>query len=310
MLPVPFRGPRRSVKTHNSAIDSVLDWIELSLLFSSPRIAKATVSDALCQAHIYDDSALSDIFVEMCWRDLAAREKLRGYGLFHVDGKVVVRTAPWHNYPAYAFCMLATAWCWYETKLKKGDYNDQGRRCENLTAEALEAMFPGWQVHKFGWAKGRTNKISDVITLTATALGETPATDIAKIVNPMKNEEGLDILVGRPWSDGRVGSLALLVQCASGHHFEEKIHEPNMGVWKQVIQWHSIHNLPPLKAFATPFALPMREHGQLATSGGLILDRIRLLALGRSATKKFSGSLSAELKSWVQSHRTLLPAPP
>jgi hypothetical protein len=80
-----------------------------------------------------------------------------------------------------------------------------------------------------------------------------------------------------------------------------------MGVWKKVIDWPAIDSLPPLKAFATPFALLADDHGRAVTSGGLILDRIRLLALGKGAKSAFSGTLSKELKGWISKFEMRLP---
>jgi hypothetical protein len=307
MLRLPSVGIRPSIGKHNCQPDAILDWIEASLLFTETRVSKADVVGILCDENVYDSQAFANAFVDSCWTTLAQRSKLQGYGLYKIHGSSAERSGTWRTFPAYTFCVLVSAWHWYETKLPQKAYLTQGRLFEELTGEALTRLFPGWSLNKFGWANGRTKKIMDVIKLAAIALGEDAAVDASKYVDPQKNEEGLDLLVARPWKDGRRGSMAVLVQCASGRHWKDKLGEPNMGVWKKVIDWPAIDSLPPLKAFATPFALLADDHGRAVTSGGLILDRIRLLALGKGAKSAFSGTLSKELKGWISKFEMRLP---
>ena len=99
-----------------------------------------------------------------------------------------------------------------------------------------------------------------------------------------------------PFADQRGGLPVFLAQCASGSKWEEKLHTPNLGQWKKLIDFAS----EPYKAFSLPYALDDRElRLRSAQISGLLLDRYRLLAQGVPEDEWLSNELRERLVSWL-----------
>ena len=91
-----------------------------------------------------------------------------------------------------------------------------------------------------------------------------------------------------PFLDNRSGFPVYLMQCASGQNWKEKVSEPNIDWWQQLIKFV----VRPKKAFAIPFALSDDDfRRQCVRVQGLFLDRYRLLTAARYHEKWVSSSL-------------------
>jgi hypothetical protein len=94
------------------------------------------------------------------------------------------------------------------------------------------------------------------------------------------NDLGIDVVAWRPFADSRGGNLHLLVQCATGADWQEKLADIDLEVLKD----HLHLGVPPIRVFATPLviSLPEARWTRVVRRGGLFLDRPRLLELSQS----------------------------
>ena len=184
------------------------------------------------------------------------------------------------------------------------DYNAQGDLFERLTKESLEHQFPDWIIHRTGWSRAKPTKVKDVVEKISEILGELPG-DVKAWLDPQAKEFGLDLLCYRPFSDCQVGIPVLMLQCASGHWKEPgKLKTPDIDVWTKLVLFAS----QPKKAFATPFSFESNEFRKVVGHvNGILLDRYRLLVLGKPESEWLSDGLRGELTSWVDERLHKLP---
>ncbi|MGC3992067.1 MAG: hypothetical protein QM796_20715 [Chthoniobacteraceae bacterium] len=168
----------------------------------------------------------------------------------------------------------------------------------------MKLHFPDWKVHRTGWSQENAKKLAGVVAEVAGLLGAETG-EIKKWTSASANEAGLDVLCFRSFNDERVSSPALLFQCASGMHYNGKLHTPNLRVWEKIV----IFPVEPSKAFATPFALTDQEFLRaINIVNGPLLDRYRLLAPAHANTKWLSQELSDKLVAWTEPRIATLPA--
>ena len=139
-----------------------------------------------------------------------------------------------------------------------------------------------------GWSKTSHTKLNDIVDKISSLLGERKG-DLKRWTSDDANEDGLDLLCYRPFSDNRVGIPIYLMQCASGHNWKSKLHTPCLSTWTKII----IFAATPRKAFSIPFAIEDKVFPRFCgLVDGMLLDRYRLLfPLGKKANW-----LSAKLK--------------
>jgi hypothetical protein len=142
-----------------------------------------------------------------------------------------------------------------------------------------------------------------VVTSVAGKLGE-PVGDIKRWTKDSANEAGLDILCYRSFEDTRAGSPVFLLQCASGKHYEGKLHTPNLRIWGKIIQFTT----DPKKAFSTPYALTDSEFTRVGNLvNGMLLERYRLLSARRHDMHWPSQELSDRILGWLAPRVAALP---
>lgn len=307
MLKIPTKGISRSVTTHNVDLDVLCDWIEGSIIFAEDGLSSTDIVDALCEDHIYDDQDLADEMISNAWMELRRRAKCVGDGAaFLISGRRIKRQyTSWQDTPAHSFCLILSFAKWYKKWAEQfgSDYTEQGALFEELTKEALEKLFSGWNIHPTGWTRTRTNKLPAVVEDVANQLGEAKG-KIEPWSSPTANEAGLDLLCYRPFPDNRVGVPVYLLQCASGRDWEGKLHTPNLRIWTKIVEFTT----EPKKAFSTPFAFledEFRKNSNLVN--GLLLDRYRLLSVVGSEGEWLSAGLKAQLISWCEPRVSKLP---
>lgn len=88
---------------------------------------------------------------------------------------------------------------------------------------------------------------------------------------------GVDFVVWKHAPDARPGHLFVVGQCACGNDWSNKLNDldlPGLGAWFKPISF-----IPPIKAFATPFALSDGNFQMAHKRAGWVLDRIRLVSM-------------------------------
>ena len=92
---------------------------------------------------------------------------------------------------------------------------------------------------------------------------------------------GVDFVVWKKPGDPRPGALFILGQCACGDDWPTKLTDldiPELQSW-----FNPLSLVPPIRAFATPFALSDGNFQRAHKKAGWVLDRIRLAAIAEIA---------------------------
>ena len=280
---------------HNIKLDILCDWIEASVLFDGENLSTTDVVDILMGENLYDNSDSALEIVRLAWNELKRRSGWIGDRSPFFFIRQTVRTKDsWQEVPAHSFCLLLSMPLCYDAWRTAG-YNEQGQLFESLTKASIEAQFSGWKVYQTGWSRSNAVKLPELVDEIANRLGEIKG-DIEPWGNPMGNDAGLDLLCYRPFPDNRVGIPVYLVQCASGKHWNDKLHEPDIKVWTKIILFAAT----PRKAFAIPFALLDNEFAnQCNKVDGMLLDRYRLLAAAKHNAEWVPDLLKGEIIKWI-----------
>lgn len=299
MLAIPSKGFRRSITAHNIDLSVCCDWIEASVLFLQEELTGADVVDALRENEFYESQDFAWEFVTDSFSHIRDRARLfgRGYPLQFQGRHRLKPSGTVTEYGAYGFCLALSIPNSYPKWARSfgQDFNLQGELFEKLTAESVAASLTGWKVHPTGWTRTTPNKLKDVVHSVANLLGEGIG-EISRWTRQSANEAGLDLLCFLPFPDGRVGVPVYLVQCASGTNWEEKLRTPDLRVWRKLVTFAS----DPKKAFSMPYALMEQEFTRHTNVvDGLLLDRHRLLAPGRTDQNWLTRQLNTDLSTWT-----------
>jgi hypothetical protein len=306
MLRLPDVGVRRSVKEHNSDLSVLSDWVEASVLFFDEAVSAIEAVDVLMEEQVYSEQDFAHQVVEQVWAAIDRRHRwLNASRAIRLQGTRLVRSQPWTDVPALAFCIVAALRrclkAWSETL--GANYIEQGRLFERVTQEALVEQ--GWEVFSTGWAGiGVPAGFVDVVGEIANRLNE-PALAGAVVSREVK-DQGLDLVCTRPFHDRRGGHVVYLVQCASGENWKSKLRTPSFELWRELIRFSS----PYPRAIAVPFAFPDDEgfRNTRLSADGLFLDRSRILGAGHSRVGWESDQLRTDLVTWLGPKIASLPA--
>ena len=304
MLPLPtsdFSQPTGVPPeiNHNIKLSVLCDWIEGSVLFDNEDISKIDVVDILREEEVYDDSDMAMQLVDSAWNELKRRLKwIGGEGPFSFFSQTMKSECSWKESPAHSFCiLLSMPQCYdgWSTSLNKADYSEQGKLFESLTKASIENQFSDWEVYQTGWSRTNIVKFSEVVDEIADRLGEIKG-NIEPWANPDRKDGGLDLLCYRPFLDNRGGVPVYLMQCASGKHWSDKLHTPELKVWTKIIEFMA----KPRKALAIPFTLIDNEFkAQCNRVDGMLLDRYRILAASNYNIEWVPDSLKEEIINWI-----------
>jgi hypothetical protein len=307
MLELPHVGMARSVTKSNVQLDVLADWIEATVLFQADvEVSASDVVDVLCEDEIFSTQGLAWQAVNDAWALLRLRQQVLGVGsAVEVDAKRIRRVREWRAAPAQAFCVMLCCLRWYHKWAKQfgTDYTEQGELFERLTHLALTKLFPLWDVYQTGWSRTRVAQLRAVVDGVAKKLGEAVG-DLARWTRESAKEAGLDLMLFRPFADGRTGLPVFLFQCASGADWNEKLHTPSLRIWTKVIQFPS----DPKKAFATPFAILSPEFARTSNLvDGLVIDRLRLLSPAAVDPGWVPADFAQSLIDWLEPRVNALP---
>lgn len=308
MLRLPQGGIKPYRDGHHIELSIFCDWLEGSLLFADDdRVSRSDIKDILIDEHLYSQQDKASELLDDVWREFDRRVSALGRTYpIQVENLRLQRAATWRQLPAYSFCLLLS----YAERYPKwrkafgADFNEQGLLFERLTVTALEQELDGWKIHSTGWSRAQAAGLRTIVEDVRARLGEEagkpekfPKYEVAK-------DAGLDVVVFRPFNDNRIGFPLYLVQCASGGNWEGKRNEPNTNVWRTLIDFAVI----PKKALAIPFALPDHEFWYSCRHmDGMLIDRMRLLSVGRRQRDWVSGDIRRQLIAWMLPRVKTLP---
>jgi len=297
MLVLPTTGISRSTTRHNIKLDVLCDWIEANLLFDEKELSFEDVVSYLLEGQIYDNSDMASEMIASAWTELRRRQSwISPREPFTITSRRISRNLTWKRVPAHGFCLLLSLARWYRDWAKQfeEDYLLQGELFEKLISESLSCQFNDWNVFLTGWSRTKTQSLKSIVEDIAAKLGESTG-NIGRWSSDRANDAGLDLLMYRPFKDGRVGIPVYLMQCASGSNWTEKLHTPEIEIWGKIIDFAA----KPKKAFAMPFALLEREFTRRCVSvDGLLVDRYRILSAANHKKNWMSFELKRKLIEW------------
>jgi len=268
------------------SIPGVADWIELSISITGSGISKAAVASAIEGAA---GEEVSEAFLTSIWRALDYRQQLYSRPFFKVEERTVEPQFDFRPPSEYLACLLLSLFG------VQGDTQLPAKLFEKLTCEAIRRYLSG-RGAVFGWpsdAGDRTedegeSKIKRKIERLAKELHER----FCEAPAARFNDRGLDVVGWIPFSDKRPGQVVVLLQCAAGHNWKDKLPVP-IDAWLQYIHWAC----NPLKAFAVPCVVDERDWHEMSKDKGVFLDRARILNLLSDGVS--DRVLGNELDSWV-----------
>ena len=294
MLPLPSKGVRPSATKHNSRVDVLADWIEGSALFNEARISMSDVKDDLCDHEVYSCQDFAAEFVDILWAELRRRITRGKLSALAIDARGIESARPWRDSPAHGFCLILALREWYS--LTGGAYAEQGELFEKLTERSLHAR--GWRLLRTGWSSTRVNGLKARVERIASHLGEPQIEGgMGRWTTPAAKDAGLDLVCDRPFCDERGGRPLFFVQCASGADWSDKVYTPDLRLWGKLIDFSN----GPVRGFALPYVLGDDEFRRTASRvNGMVLDRLRLVAVSEEAGDWLTPELRRELVAWVR----------
>jgi hypothetical protein len=299
MIVLPTRGISRSIKAHNVKLNVLCDWVEASVVFCGDPLSQADVIDSLLEEEVYADQDFASEIVADVWRALSNRVRLSGGSYtISVESRWVRVNCRWTEKPAHAFCLLlslAPAFDWWVQEFGP-DYNEQGYLFELLIDESIRVMAPGWMTHLTAWSRSHAVQLKQVAKEVADRLccGVAQA-DLWDTLNV--KELALDLLLYRPFPDGRQGFPYFLVQCASGDNWDTKLTTPDLNVWTDILRPAT----KPMRGVAVPFCFSDDEFRRNCVQvTGLFLDRCRLLGASVFKPEWVPQDLIERIVAWAR----------
>jgi len=304
MLGLPT-GMNRSVEKHNINFDAFYDWIEGSVIFDQEEVSGSDVVDILLEENVYSDQELAWEAVDNAWREVERRQVWVGNGSPIEVNTHLSPKRQWKEVPGLAFCLSLSFAEWYPKWAASfgNDYNEQGDLFEELTKQALQAIFPDWTIHRTGWTPNDPDNLDVIVDEMISKLNEQEGKR-EPWTTPKAHEAGLDLLCYKAFPDGRVGVPLLMMQCASGKNWEDKLRTPDLRIWTKLILFAS----DPKKAFSMPYALSDSEFTRTCNiADAIFLDRNRLLSPSSMNADWISIDLQNRIISWLEPRLAQLP---
>lgn len=270
-----------------NSIQRVADWIELAISTTKKSISKAAIASVI---ESVSGSEPAESFLSGIWRELGHRQKLYAKPCFDVQDRTIDLQTGARPTPEYLACLLLSLYG------MQGRIHLPAKLFERLSSRAIEQYISGRAV-VFGWPdedeggdqdqnesriKKRTRKIAES---TNEKFVEAPGTHY--------KDRGLDVVGWTPFSEKRPGQIVILLQCAAGHDWKNKLPVP-VSAWCQYIHWAC----DPLRAFAVPSIVDERDWHDISRDKGILFDRARIINLLSNSPS--DRQLVRELRNWVK----------
>lgn len=307
MLVKPDKGFIPSANVHRSNNSIVCDWIEASIIFDDGSLSKFEIADTLIDLMVYSDSnpdfALE--YVDNLFGELDFRKESMGDSYpFYRDGNIIKAKDNWNKFIEYTFCLLISLLPNYDSwrKTFDPDYGWQGDLFEVITVFCLEKILPEWEIRRYGWSRDHATPLGELLPKISRLLCEKRG-DSDYWAGKHANDAGLDVLCVRTFPDQRSGFFSLLVQCASGANWIDKLRDPNLSKWGKYIDFAC----KPYKGISIPYILDkVKYRRKVNESEGLLFDRLRLFSNGVNPIgKEIAGALEDYLQKAIKSCPTM-----
>ncbi|MGC2486349.1 MAG: hypothetical protein WA359_08915 [Acidimicrobiales bacterium] len=251
---------------------SIADWIEATMAIETTTSFGTAVIVRRLFEDDGDDDELADISIALS--EIRRRKSIAG-GVypFDVDEAGVIRNVlPARVYEFLLLCSLD------DSPFRRAkDWASSSLHFERLARLALEGLYGiGTTALRFGAPVegGRPTEFKDALKWLAAKIG----CQIGRVNTASSgNDGGADIVVWRPFRDGKPVFPVTLAQCTVARHFENKGEDIRVNRWRAWI----LFNRDPQVALVVPFALgdTSGQWDTLDLDVDLVLDRFRLCEL-------------------------------
>lgn len=268
------------------------DWAELSCLLKGNSISRSEIESILEEANVQDiEDTLGNIWQQIEWR----HSRFPRCHPVNASAGRLERTRTWKRGLSYVFMLLLSCHTFYQsTKIRGNRWKETSKLFERLVTNAMQGYL-GYAVNigapRQADLPGNFDKCVDhLCRLTKEHKG---------LKDPLvhwRKDAGVDVVVWRPFDD-RCGQVILLVQCAAGEKWYEKINEIDLKKWGRLVHFAA----DPIRALAFPkvYSISSMESEDrwvdYSCSGGILLDRLRITAF---ASGILEPNLRNEITAW------------
>lgn len=251
--------------TRSARATDVADWIEVECLLSGQAMSAPTLE---AQGR---GAGLRQADVGLGLRTMARRREVLGpaYPFRAGAGAAALRGATATPWAAWLLMSPGTA------TRELIDVPDAARLHETLTRHACSQIYGrATEAIRFAWPsdEGRPREFPDAVRW----LGQRMRAPIGSGYRPPTHKDGgVDVVVWRPFPDGRSGFPVLLVQCTVERDYPHKASDIDTRIWSS---WLAL-DVDPATALAVPCVVPSGETWNALASRTVVLDRIRLASL-------------------------------
>jgi hypothetical protein len=240
------------------------------------------------------------------WDELRRRARLAGHTSHYIvqPHRLLRRPDSSHLLPAmFLLCLSCSDYYEVLRAAPHVDYVKQGDLFEEFCRISLAAQ--GWQVHRTGWASATgAKKLRATVESVIAATGEDAIQENWVATYKDKNEAGCDLVSFIAYPDGWIGRPLVLLQCASGADYSNKLGTPDLSLWRKLIGF----SVAPQRGFCTPRAFEPEPFRNVAGQvDGWLLERHRLLRPFANGATELPQSLARDLRRWVRSRFRALP---
>ena len=301
MLEIPSVGFRYSKNTSNVSTRHLADWLEANILFAESRVAKSDVVDLLLEYQICPEDGQDlahDIAVDG-WSELDRRKRWGGLpSSVSIGSSRIEARDSWETTPIWSFLVLLSAFTIFPEWARRHRASAvQGDLFERVVEAICPALLPGWTSYRTGWSPDDATGIVGLVAELCTRLCVKGATDLEEWATPTTKDGGLDIVCYRRFEDDREALPTLLLQCASGKNWYNKVDTPNARRWQKYLN----AAVQPSTGIVAPFVIEAGELSRAALDGQVVIfDRLRMLSAARAAGTTLPEDLLTELLEWMR----------
>lgn len=265
----------------------VADWVELNVSVTGEALSKSHVAAVIERA---GGNEPSENFIGDVWRELERRQRLYSDPPFLVGDTRIEKNENTPSSWSYLACLILSLFGARDTRVPT-------KLFERISCLAVKRYISGKAI-VFGWPfeAGESESIDadSLIGRKIRQLAEVIGEKFIEAPPARFNDRGVDVVGWMPFVDRRTSQSVLLVQCAAGHDWKDKLPVP-LDAWCQYIHW--AHN--PKKAFAVPCVISESDWHEKSKDKGMLFDRIRLINLLFDGLQ--NDDLETEVEQWVRS---------
>lgn len=286
--------------------EKLREWILASVLFSDECLSKADLVDVLLESYsgtcdnVYQ--IIDDIFTSL----QRAEKILEGNLPYTISGDVIFRSGRWQDHSAFAFCLITSITRWLAKLNDETNSDERGKIFEKLVECSMRSMFHSdvWKVIPTSQTIRIIRPFKAFVPQVARELREEVSQYFAKAITGKEKDSGVDVILYHNAPDN-LPSISIFIQCATGKHWKEKLHEPNLELWKDYIHF----SLVPLKSIVIPMDIDNENEYRkiMRNQNTLLIDRLRILSASKYKKHWLDSSIKREIVSWVKSRLKFMP---